>query len=827
MKKRHYLILAMLLALALILTSCIPGINGTDNPPSGEGDKKITVFSPTVPVNIVTSASADESVTDASGRLAAAISELGVEVSSTLDMYTVSGSKIVVGNTIEPATKTCVADIEAMKLSEDEEAFVIRTSGGVLTIYASDSACYGKAIDYFVANYLNSSTLELEDDKLLYSEKIPHSELEGDDSQLVWAERWSRVEAEFGTDIAYSLKTLYSFYGDSVYKWIANLYDIENGGFYYSNSARDYEGFLPDIESTTQALWLITATGLTSHLGNDLTAALPEDVVEQTLQFVYSLYDESDGYFYHEQWGKDIGSSRKGRDINSALDVIRKLGGTPPENHALNRLEGGVAQAVSKVVATSSVKPVGFLSSQKELLDWLESLNINTDSHSAGHTIESVSSQISAAGYGEFVLDWLDSKQLESGLWQTVDPKNPYMALSGLLKIGSCYNKLDRLMKRCENMVDTAIDVILSDVDPAIVIYVYNPWGGLKYALNNMSAANNEAKANGNPLPYDYDAAFSRVLEKFPDMIDVTIDKLSLFQKSDGSFSYYQGVSAAYTQGTHVSLGVKEGDVNGTSLGMTTMFTTLYEILKVPTVPLYNEDDYNEFIEELTGLEAVEKLPAPSFETIDFDDGEMPVHISPYSTKNGSEMGVRDDGEGNNALMVHSVSGIGNQMTFKAPESTEGCVSFAFDFDMRLDRASGRTHQFSLLSSAGSLAYMITLNTSGDVITFKDTTSNMHDKDSVTFTKTATVGEWCHLRIEYHVLTDGSSVTVLYVNDEYAGESRNFYGKYNANGELVDGAVPKTNVERLQLFSMVGSDTLIYYDNFYYEFYTESEYEER
>ena len=42
--------------------------------------------------------------------------------------------------------------------------------------------------------------------------------------------------------------------GEVLCEWLANLYDSEQGGFYYSASARDYEGFLPDIESTKQAI---------------------------------------------------------------------------------------------------------------------------------------------------------------------------------------------------------------------------------------------------------------------------------------------------------------------------------------------------------------------------------------------------------------------------------------------------------------------------------------------------------------------------------------------------------------------------------------------
>ena len=51
-------------------------------------------------------------------------------------------------------------------------------------------------------------------------------------------------------------------YGTKTYEWLAGLWEPEIGGFYYSNSGRDYEGFLPDIESTCQALHQVQTLGM-------------------------------------------------------------------------------------------------------------------------------------------------------------------------------------------------------------------------------------------------------------------------------------------------------------------------------------------------------------------------------------------------------------------------------------------------------------------------------------------------------------------------------------------------------------------------------------
>ena len=76
-----------------------------------------------------------------------------------------------------------------------------------------------------------------------------------------------------------ALGNLLDLYGDEMYRWLARLYDPKIGGFYYSNSARDYEGFLPDVESTAQALYAMGNNGLFERFGGSLRDALPSGTV--------------------------------------------------------------------------------------------------------------------------------------------------------------------------------------------------------------------------------------------------------------------------------------------------------------------------------------------------------------------------------------------------------------------------------------------------------------------------------------------------------------------------------------------------------------------
>ena len=75
---------------------------------------------------------------------------------------------------------------------------------------------------------------------------------------MKYSEKWAALEAEVtrrggdGAEFVKAMQEHYSIYKDTIYLWLAGLYDKEIGGFYYSNSVRDNEPFRPDIESTNQ-----------------------------------------------------------------------------------------------------------------------------------------------------------------------------------------------------------------------------------------------------------------------------------------------------------------------------------------------------------------------------------------------------------------------------------------------------------------------------------------------------------------------------------------------------------------------------------------------
>ena len=126
-----------------------------------------------------------------------------------------------------------------------------------------------------------------------------------------------------------AIKELYGFFdGDAILDWLAGLYDPNEGGFYYSNSARDFYPYRPDIESTSQALgWAISNgafLGLSTNLAERFDNTIP-DVALKIVNFSRSRQSSADGYFYHPQWpqGKEnLQTDRYGRDLDNGNSII-------------------------------------------------------------------------------------------------------------------------------------------------------------------------------------------------------------------------------------------------------------------------------------------------------------------------------------------------------------------------------------------------------------------------------------------------------------------------------------------------------------------------
>ncbi len=379
-------------------------------------------------------------------------------------------------------------------------------------------------------------------------------------------------DEKYGKDVGQAIRELYSLYTPDLYRWIAGLWSGECGGFYYSNSARDNSEFLPDLESTSQALGHLDMIGITdSDYSN-----LPKKMKEKLYGFVTSMQDSSDGYFYHPQWGKSINTSRRGRDSDHAITILDIIGMKPLYPTVNERLAGE-----NKSEETLSAAP--HLASKEAFLAYLEGLDILGDSYSKGHILSAEVSQIKAAGLADVCVDYLNSIQFkETGLWA----KEPsYLSLSGLLKITGTYKGLGMDFPNMKNALRSAIEIAMSKEPAPCTVLVYNPICSVQNLFEIAKSSGDEALT---------EEARKILKENASALIRRTAEKLSVFRKGDGAFSYNADKSTGISQKVPVSLGLSESDMNATALCDSSRVRCL-KIIGINETTLFDCEDRKEF----------------------------------------------------------------------------------------------------------------------------------------------------------------------------------------------------------------------------------------
>ena len=424
-------------------------------------------------------------------------------------------------------------------------------------------------------------------DRIMKIDPITRAECRAE-RRRIREEYGDRVKEIIGHRASEELKLLMKVYDERILEWYANLWDPEIGGFYYSNSARDTEGYLPDIESTTQAL-----NSLQNFEVIGLKKTLPEPMQKKLLEFAKSLQSEDDGYFYHPQWGKDIGISRRGRDLSWSLDMINSLGGEPTYPSPIKRAES----------KTDSTLPA-YLQSVEAFKQYLSEMDLEKNSYYVGNLLQSQALQIKAAGpeYAEILFSWLEEHQRpDNGVWQEAVS---YHGSNGLMKISLLYSAFGRPLKYATEAMEYAVKVAMCDQFIHFCCQFYNPLVTIRVLLDSLEISGAKEARDG---------AYAKLVELAPDLIRRTREKVLTCKREDGSFSYNYDATAYTSQGAPVALyGEEEGDVNGTAISSSGTLFSLCKILGIPKAPVFGSKDKAVFMELILSARQKEKInPRP------------------------------------------------------------------------------------------------------------------------------------------------------------------------------------------------------------------------
>ncbi len=428
-------------------------------------------------------------------------------------------------------------------------------------------------------------------------------------------ERWVKIEREYGTEVCEALRMLYEYYdGERIAEWLVSLYDGETGGFYYCSSARDADGYLPDLESTSQALSILSEIGAIPT--DNVNEILTDSVREGLIRFTLDRQSSEDGYFYHPQWPQgreNLNTDRYGRDQGNATSILRRIRcerdeageyiSTPPRFCTVNGVKCArhrgtdacctFAKNESAASTTSEPKsdkhPV--YTDRAAFSAWLEKYNasIHEDSGRA-HNLAALYPEIKMHGYLDILLEHLDRKQAElfdeqvrlgetpSGIWQR---RMDYRAVWGTYKYTYIFNAVDHPLdlKYVPYMVDSCINVIKL---PPLKNYAYNDlmnqWSAISTIIANVRRFHGDAEA---------EKIHARVRSGVAELVRNSLEKMLPFKMEDGAFcNKVSGVTTPMIYGVPIAVGdVAEGNVNSTHI-LLNMYFSICRVIGAPSVPL-------------------------------------------------------------------------------------------------------------------------------------------------------------------------------------------------------------------------------------------------
>ena len=760
-------------------------------------------------------------------------------------------NELFVGNCDNALSKRAYDMLERTEKESEYDARITVYSNGKSVALAYDipktaadydfaSLVLSEAIDIFTEKYVNDNSAV--NFKQGFCETFVFdvlADIEATDDARIESV-WAKIEKNADADTVKELRAMYEMFSPEVLEWLADLYDPESGGFYYSNSARNNEGFLPDIETTAQAIDLLRLSGCFDEYGKNPSKALPEWFKAKLIAFVKGLQDPN-GYFYHPQWTHEMVDnrvSRRSRDLTKGLDLLTSLGAKPTYNTP-NGVEGdgiladgtpvgfdkpvsllttpirsvSVASAVSKVVPTSTAVPSN-LASKEAFVSYLSGLHLQYDSYTIGNDIASQSQEIKArdeylASIGadyrlkDILKDWLWENCYETtGHWQ---PVANYDGLNGFMKISAACSALEIPLKYPEAAVRSAINAITTEEYNETVCYAYNAWFSLNNIINILNKCHSVAEAD--TIITNIRAELK---EKAPELIKATAEKQSIFLREGGSFSYTEKSTSSTSQGMPVAVpGTLEGDVNATIICLSDTCNQMFAALGFEMPSIFGTADLFRFLDRVASLSPVIKTPEEIVvASASFDDEKLGEQTQSLKISNGSTSTfkvIEDPREGaskNGKVLEFDSKADGGKRVRLEMDLSANPNSRCWVFEGEFNFASAPNYEFATLM-VGPNSYNICFVASDGVVYLQERSSDSRVTSISRDLKTGIpVGEWFKIKVEFFYSTIPDDVRIkLYINDELISVSDNYFDRY---GEKLEGGKPSPDAR------FEGADFFVY-----------------
>ena len=800
------------------------------------------------------------------------LNQLEIEAVAVTDKSPAAEHEIIIGETSRPISKTANTRLSRIdKYDEDfDNSYVIYSDGKSIALAFDENKFDNYTVRDIAINVLFDDILS-ENPDLSFGEGVLRSEtinfveyLEAEQTPINDA-KWNDVLIELGGDeiaeeTVEALKRYYTLASSSMLNWLADLYDPETGGFYYSNSARNTIGYAPDIESTHIALSILSDSGAMGAIGGP--ANMPDWMKAALVNWLKPMQDP-DGYFYHPQWGKELAQTslaRMGRDLWRAEILLGWCGVSPTyttpdgvkgdytltdgtkvdENgvpvsavRITERLLGTNVSAVARVVAANVGMTAGQVPShmvdEVSFRAYLAEQDVKHDSYVVGNNIASQAKQIanreaqlraegSSFSIKQVLEDWLAANQNPAnGMWYYIEKGSAdysiYDGVNGLLKISDAYNIIGMEFPNPMEAIESAIEGIYTDENPYTVCYTYNTWFSVLNIFKNLETFSKN-KAETEKVISEIRA---RLLSDAPNLIRHTESKVRLFKKVDGSFSYYQNRTSHGAQGMPVSVPLlNEGDINATLICSVSTGSYMLQVLGIEKLMprIFTGATWYKFLARIDDIGDVIKDPIDEDPVVTFDnysDGDVPDEITfDYKYSDGKTRVIKDPRPSSrgNVLLFESPSNGGDRMQIDCTNPLSPSC-YIFEADMCFDERMGHGYGSQIIVGE---CYMLGFRRNGTRVEIFDTSSAAFPRIDTDFGLSVGIGEWFNIRVEYYNGKHETVRAMVYINDRLIAISDNYYN--HSGNKITNGySNPANTYTYIRLSASNGYNVYIMMDD--------------
>ncbi len=855
MKKTKIIWLLLVIGVLMLGLSACKDADTDISKPASVADDDV-IYSPSVSATLILGDGLDESYAGAIGT--AYYKLTGKDITIESHISEAKAHEIIIGKTDREISQKAYRSLELMR-KEDTVGYVIYSDGRSVAIAFDEAVCgvdvaFNTAMDRFVGECMTETTLKLNGGAVCYEIFDPFEKQEERDEayeNFLWNRNISKLtqilcsDSETVADIISKLKGLKGMYGYDydIVKWLANLYDQDTGAFYYSNSARNYTGYLPDIVSTDKALDIIEAMfGIDSITVRDF---LDEEAVNRLVTFTKGLQSE-DGNFYHPQWTDsqiDTTSERISADTLSALNILGRLGALP--TYDINGVKGegitapvssivmpfteSTAKAVSLVLSannTSDIYIPAYLSSASRFESYLMDLKMSSRTSNACKTIYADLAQYKAIdeynrnngiGYSlcDTLINYMTSIQDYNGLWASGTVNADEVA--ELVDVVKIFSALGVSISRYQDIFNTISEVVMFSDGAEDLTDIANTWSALAAVVENVNTYSYESER------YYINEAMSELYSNIGEALDETSKALAEFMRPYRSFSLTtSGGDSTYLGMPASEANIDEGNVIATAIAVTEIYPAIFEALDLEVVPLFSTADRMVLADTLADLGVLVKMDASdNFKYYTFESYELGVLSELSFEKNiGSDNTyfeiikdtVASTRENSKVLKWYAASGTSfNQIVVERDgDAWLGANAGFFEGDVKLEALLDKEVKISFNLRSSSYDH----NTAYSLGVLLDPDGAPITLSSADFTETLDVceGEWFKIRLEY---TDS-----VYDYD-YDGSTDIVYRVYINGKQVAEGYTPRnpskiitgTAIDDIAIQIGTGSGACVYLDN--------------